>query len=188
MQEDVQMKIAMLSRFSLLAALAALLTVTPVDAQGRGNGKDKDKDRARPELIRRGEDRDRDRDRDDRWDYEDWDDDDDWDEDDRRARAAGPPFCRNGQGHPVHGRRWCVEKGYPVGRDGRESDRRDRDGRYDRNGSYDQAHREFHQRHDRQCRMRAAERPLDLQWQIRVRTECKQRHDDWHYRAGRAHG
>ena len=22
----------------------------------------------------------------------------------------GRPFCRNGQGHPVHGRRWCEEK------------------------------------------------------------------------------
>ncbi|MEX0893800.1 MAG: hypothetical protein WEB88_16655 [Gemmatimonadota bacterium] len=33
---------------------------------------------------------------------------------DRRAQA-GPPFCRNGQGHPVHGRRWCAEKGFGVG-------------------------------------------------------------------------
>jgi hypothetical protein len=24
----------------------------------------------------------------------------------------GPPFCRNGQGHPVHGRRWCEDKGW----------------------------------------------------------------------------
>lgn len=39
----------------------------------------------------------------------------------RRARGqrrkggrgrAGPPFCRNGQGHPVFGMRWCREKGF----------------------------------------------------------------------------
>ncbi|HUE76747.1 MAG TPA: hypothetical protein VMM83_02305, partial [Longimicrobiales bacterium] len=34
---------------------------------------------------------------------------------DRRPNArqgAGPPFCRNGQGHPVHGRQWCRDKGW----------------------------------------------------------------------------
>jgi hypothetical protein len=30
----------------------------------------------------------------------------------------GPPFCRNGQGHPVHGRQWCRDKGWGLG-DGR---------------------------------------------------------------------
>lgn len=29
-----------------------------------------------------------------------------------RAKRGGPPFCRNGAGHPVHGRAWCVEKGF----------------------------------------------------------------------------
>ena len=24
----------------------------------------------------------------------------------------GPPFCRNGRGHPVHGRAWCEQKGW----------------------------------------------------------------------------
>lgn len=32
-----------------------------------------------------------------------------------RGAQAGPPFCRNGQGHPVHGRRWCAEKGFGLG-------------------------------------------------------------------------
>jgi hypothetical protein len=32
----------------------------------------------------------------------------------RRAQA-GPPFCRNGQGHPVHGRQWCRDKGFGTG-------------------------------------------------------------------------
>lgn len=27
-------------------------------------------------------------------------------------RGNGPPFCRNGQGHPVHGMEWCEEKGW----------------------------------------------------------------------------
>jgi hypothetical protein len=27
-------------------------------------------------------------------------------------RGNGPPFCRNGQGHPVKGMEWCREKGW----------------------------------------------------------------------------
>lgn len=36
----------------------------------------------------------------------------------REGRGAGerngngPPFCRNGEGHPVHGWQWCVDKGW----------------------------------------------------------------------------
>lgn len=37
-----------------------------------------------------------------------------------RAQGNGPAFCRNGQGHPVHGRQWCYEKGWGLD-----------DGRYD---------------------------------------------------------
>lgn len=40
--------------------------------------------------------RDRDRDR--------------WDRDRHRDRRAVPAFCRNGRGHPVHGRRWCRDR------------------------------------------------------------------------------
>lgn len=32
------------------------------------------------------------------------------------ARGGGPPFCRNGEGHPVFGMSWCREKGFGVGR------------------------------------------------------------------------
>lgn len=32
----------------------------------------------------------------------------------RNARR-GPPFCQNGQGHPVHGRQWCRDKGFGLG-------------------------------------------------------------------------
>jgi hypothetical protein len=35
-----------------------------------------------------------------------------------RGQAArqgqGPPFCRNNQGHPVHGREWCRAKGWSA--------------------------------------------------------------------------
>lgn len=34
----------------------------------------------------------------------------------RPGRATGGPvFCRNGTGHPVFGRRWCVDKGFGLG-------------------------------------------------------------------------
>ena len=29
-----------------------------------------------------------------------------------QRRGNGPPFCRNGQGHPVHGQEWCERKGW----------------------------------------------------------------------------
>jgi hypothetical protein len=70
----------------------------------------------------------------DRWDREtrnrdrDWDDDDDDDDDNRRRSgrrdddcdnrnrsSKGPAFCRNGQGHPVHGMAWCRQKGWESG-------------------------------------------------------------------------
>lgn len=31
------------------------------------------------------------------------------------SSAAGPPFCQNGQGHPVHGRDWCRQQGFSAG-------------------------------------------------------------------------
>jgi hypothetical protein len=83
--------------------------------------------RDRAEAARRGEvDRDRQGSviiRDDRR-YEtrrdrDWDSDrdSDWDSDRRykTGKKNAPPFCRNGAGHPVHGREWCRQKGYDTG-------------------------------------------------------------------------
>lgn len=35
----------------------------------------------------------------------------------RTKQGNGPPFCRNGNGHPVHGRQWCVDKGWGLGND-----------------------------------------------------------------------
>lgn len=33
----------------------------------------------------------------------------------KAKKGNGPPFCRNGQGHPVHGREWCARKGWSGG-------------------------------------------------------------------------
>jgi hypothetical protein len=47
-----------------------------------------------------------------------------------RGKAKdGPPFCQNGQGHPVHGWQWCANKGF--GRYGDRGRHRDR-GRWER--------------------------------------------------------
>jgi hypothetical protein len=81
--------------------------------------------RDRAEAAKRGtvivpQDRDRDvvvrdRDRDGRNDR-DWDDDDRWDDrNGKNKKGKGPKFCQNGQGHPVHGRAWCRQKGYDTG-------------------------------------------------------------------------
>jgi hypothetical protein len=34
---------------------------------------------------------------------------------DQTPRANAPAFCRSGEGHPVQGREWCVEKGFGLG-------------------------------------------------------------------------
>ncbi len=36
---------------------------------------------------------------------------------DRGNGKGGPSFCRSGAGHPVHGRSWCVSKGFGLGND-----------------------------------------------------------------------
>jgi hypothetical protein len=33
----------------------------------------------------------------------------------RGFREGIPAFCRTGEGHPVFGRRWCIEKGFGLG-------------------------------------------------------------------------
>jgi hypothetical protein len=38
----------------------------------------------------------------------------------------GPAFCRNGSGHPVFGRQWCIDKGFGLGAD-----------RWERRGGWD---------------------------------------------------
>ncbi len=159
-----------ITRLFLISAVAGTMMAAPALAQGKGNADRRGADR--PELIRRGDNHDQ----------------------QRRGTSAqnAPPFCRSGAGHPVHGRRWCEERGWGVYNQGRHDSRvSDRDRRDDRNrrgaNNFETAHAEFHRQHDRQCRAMAAERPLDLQHQVRVRNECRIRHEDWHRRMGRSH-
>ena len=35
---------------------------------------------------------------------------------DDRVKEGAPSFCRSGEGHPVFGRDWCIEKGFGLGR------------------------------------------------------------------------
>jgi hypothetical protein len=62
---------------------------------------------------------------------------------DRRTgvRGGGPPFCQNGQGHPVHGRQWCRDKGFGDSRAQRDWGdvilRPRRDSRLDQGGLID---------------------------------------------------
>lgn len=125
---------------TLVAAAALVAVAQPADvlAQGRGNGAAKKNanaqaarvnDRWEDRDVRREDPRDRNGDgRDDRWedprDRNDRDDDDRWydgrgrDEDYRsinQKNGKGPAFCRSGAGHPVHGRQWCVNKGFGLG-------------------------------------------------------------------------
>jgi hypothetical protein len=37
--------------------------------------------------------------------------------DDRELRGDAPSFCRSGEGHPVWGRQWCINKGFGLGGD-----------------------------------------------------------------------
>jgi hypothetical protein len=47
----------------------------------------------------------------------------------RKGNGGGPPFCRNGQGHPTKGWQWCVDKGWgspaPYARSTRRGGRSD---------------------------------------------------------------
>jgi hypothetical protein len=33
----------------------------------------------------------------------------------QEGQGQAPSFCRDGSGHPVHGRSWCVQKGFRLG-------------------------------------------------------------------------
>ena len=92
-------------------------------------------------VLRRNDDYERARRERDRRDgrYNDpWDvlgrNDDRYDRRNDRYDRRGPAFCRSGEGHPVHGRQWCRDKGFSMGHD-RSRDRWGdiiyRDRRYD---------------------------------------------------------
>jgi hypothetical protein len=33
----------------------------------------------------------------------------------RGKKQNGPAFCRSGEGHPVYGRQWCIDRGFGLG-------------------------------------------------------------------------
>lgn len=171
----------------LALVLAAALSASPALAQGKGNGNgNRDRDRV--------EERDR-RDRDD----DRWDDRRDQPRFERREDRRVPPGWCRGRGNPHNPAancRWNNSRGVWERYDRRDRRWEDRttyergsNDRYDsrNSGSYDQAHRDFHYTHDRQCRERAAQRPTDLRWQVQVRQECRAIHEDFHRRWGRSH-
>ncbi len=166
---------------SLALALGVLLTFGTMQAlaQGKGEGKDKGKAKFKTEQLdrdRRPEPELRRRDRDD-----DRYDDDRYERDRRDARDRRYDSRRKGVP-----RGWCIGRGNPhntpenCGYDRDRRDRRDRDDR--RYASFEEAHRAYHQQVYDRCVARANERPLDVQRQIRIRTECSRAHEEWHRR------
>jgi hypothetical protein len=171
---------------ALAAALSAALSAAPALAQGKGKGNDN-----------------RDRDRVEQRDRRDRDDDDDRRVEPRFERRGSntqqrvpPGWCR-GRGNPHNTAANCrynssrsVWERYDD-RDrrweSRETYERGTSNRNGTSGSYDSAHRDFHSSHDRQCRERAAQRPLDMRWQLQVRRECAEVHEAFHRRWGIAH-
>ena len=85
-----------LNKMLMIAALAAipLAIVDVAEAQGHKPGKQQKADRRadgqdRPSILA----------------------------DATSKNGEGPAFCRSGAGHPVHGRTWCIEKGFGIGTD-----------------------------------------------------------------------
>lgn len=123
-------------RISMLALAASLTMVAAVPSESAAqlNGRERSESAKRggvvvPQTDRRGDwgrDGDWDRDRDRRCyeydkkrdkkkgdrDRDDCDDRRDRRDDDRYRQGSGPKFCQSGQGHPVHGRAWCRQKGW----------------------------------------------------------------------------
>jgi hypothetical protein len=185
---------------ALAIALAATLGASHAEAQGNSRGRGNDRDRDRDRTEQRDRDRDRDDDDDDRPRFERRRDDDRRD-DNRYSRSAQqrrvPPGWCQGRGNPHNTAENCRYNSQRSrwerydSRTGRyetyETYGRNRDRTGSSSGSYDQAHRDFHYSHDRRCRERAAQRPLDVRYQVQVRSECKATHDDFHRRWGTAH-
>lgn len=177
------------TRFNLPLAIALVAALSASPAMAQGNSKkdnDRDRDRGGQYDDRRGRDRDDDRRRDEpRFE--------------RRSDQRVPPGWCRGRGNPHNtaancrynsrsrewerydsrDRRWESRSTYERGTSTRSDSRNA--------GSYEAAHRDFHYSHDRQCRERAAQRPLDLRYQVQVRQECRAVHEDFHRRWGTVH-
>jgi hypothetical protein len=159
---------------TLVLAVGVSLGVTPADAQGKSKENKGGKGKQKVEQVRRDRNDDRYERRDVRYDSRD---------DVRqsgRKKGVPPGWCK-GRGNPHNTVANCGRDGERY--DPRDDDRRDRrsDDRYER-GSFEERHDYFHRVHDAQCRERAAQRPLDVRWQIQVRSECSAEHERWHAR------
>jgi hypothetical protein len=171
----------------LALALAAALSASPAMAQSHGKGHgNRDRDR-----VERRDDDHRDRRDDDRREPR-------FERRTSSSQQVPPGWCR-GRGNPHNTAANCR---YNSSRriweryddrdrrwESRETYERGTNTRYNTSnrGSYDAAHRDFHYSHDRQCRERAAQRPLDMRWQLTVRRECAEVHEAFHRRWGIAH-
>ena len=105
-------------RLTMLALGASLaIGAASADEAAAQSGRDRAEAANRGGTVRRGDVVVRDRDGRiyDRNDRRRNDRDSDSDRRYSNGKKNGPPFCRNGQGHPVHGRDWCRQKGYDVG-------------------------------------------------------------------------
>lgn len=123
-------------RLTLLALGASLaIGAATADEAAAQSGRDRAEAAKRGEPVRRGDVVVRDGrvyDRNDRrWDDRDSDSDRRY----SKGKKNGPKFCQNGQGHPVHGREWCRQKGYDTGYG--VYDRVDWDDVYMRRGRYE---------------------------------------------------
>jgi hypothetical protein len=176
----------------LALALAAALSASPALAQGNGKGHGNGRNHPQEQRDdRRDDDDDDDRPRFERRRTDDRRYDDRYYPSTSQQRNVPPGWCQ-GRGNPHNTPENCRYNSRSRAWERYDS----RTGRYEtydtynRNrtgGSYEAAHRDFHYSHDRQCRERAAQRPLDVRWQISVRSECKAIHDDFHRRWGIAH-
>jgi len=168
----------------LMMALAAALAASPGVAQKSGHGHGRGSER----VERRDDDRDGNR----RVEH-------------GRFERRGSRTQQAGRGDNGNHKGWCQGRGNPhntvenCGYTGSRADRDGRTGTYGRDGvyypnrtssrngtlngaSYDQAHRAYHDQHDRQCSAAANQRPTDLQRQLRVRSQCRTEHTQWHER------
>jgi hypothetical protein len=196
---SIKMKSSKLN-LSAFVALAAILTASPVLAQGKGHGNGKHDDRPRQEARRDRDDDRFERERRDETRFER-----------REGRAVPRGWCQ-GRGNPHNTARNCGYRGdlnrvwrdrggvlrdrngRVILSDGRVYDDRNRSnttygsyGSYgDNNGSYEARHADYHRWHDQQCRDRAAQSG-GISGRIRVAAACKAEHDQWHNQQGTRH-
>jgi hypothetical protein len=103
-----------------------------------------------------------------------------------RGNGSGkvPPGWCQGVGNPHNTPENC---GYNA-RTSRDRSPYEDDRRYDaRGGSYEESHRRFHLELDDYYNRLAAQRPLDVAYQLELRLRKRAEHDEWHRQTGISH-